>query len=40
MIAELAIFKGLSGFFVDYRKGPFGEKSISVGESGGRLGSD
>ena len=40
MIAELAIFKGLAGFLVEYRKGPFGEKSIRVGESGGRLGSD
>ena len=40
MIAELAIFKGLAGFFVEYRKGLFGEKSIIVRESGGRLGSD
>ena len=40
MIAELAIFKGLAGFFVDYRKGPFGEKSIRVGEYDGILGSD
>ena len=40
MIAELAIFKGLAGLFVDYRKGPFGEKSIRVGEYDGILGSD
>ena len=40
MIAELEIFKGLAGFFVEYRKGPFGEKSIRVGESSGRLVSD
>ena len=40
MIAELEIFKGLDGFFVEYRKGPFGEKSIRVGESSGRLVSD
>ena len=40
MISELAIFKCLDGFFVEYRKGPFGEKSIRVGESDGRLGSD
>ena len=40
MIAELAIFKGLAGFLVEYRKGPFGEKSIRVVESSGRLGSD
>ena len=35
MIAELAVFKGLDSFFVEYRKGPFGKKSIRVGESGG-----
>ena len=40
MIAELAVFKGLDGFFVEYRNGPFGKKSIRVGDSGGRLGSD
>ena len=40
VIAELAVFKGLDGFFVEYRKGPFGKKSIRVGESGGILGSD
>ena len=40
MIAKLAIFKGLAGFFIEDGKGPFGENSIIVGESGGRLGSD
>ena len=40
MIAELAVFKGLAGFFVEVGKGPFGEKSIRVGDSGGRLGSE
>ena len=40
MITNLAIFKGLAGFFIEDRKGPFGEKSIRVGESGGRIGSD
>ena len=40
MIAELAVFKGLDGFFVGYRNGPFGKKRIRVGDSGGRLGSD
>ena len=40
MIAELVVFKGLEGFFVEYRNGPFGKKSIRVGDSGGRLGSD
>ena len=40
MIAKLAIFKGLAGLFIEDRKGPFGEKSIIVGDSGGRLGSD
>ena len=40
VIANLAIFKGLDGFFVEYREGPFGEKSIRVGESGGILGCD
>ena len=40
MIAELAVFKGMDGFFVEYRKGPFFKKSIRVGESGESLGSD
>ena len=40
MIAELAIFKGLASFIIEHRKGPFGDNSIRVGDSGGRLGSD
>ena len=40
MIEKLEIFKGLAGFFIEDGKGPFGENSIIVGESGGRLGSD
>ena len=40
IIADLAVFKGLTGFFVEYRKGPFGEKSIRLGESGEIIGSD
>ena len=35
MIAELAVFKGLDGFSVEDGKGPFGKKSIRVGESSG-----
>ena len=40
MITNLAMFNCLSGFFVDYRKVPFGEKSIIAGDYGGRLRSD
>ena len=40
MITKLAIFKGLAGFFIEDRKGLFGEKSLRVGESGGRIVSD
>ena len=40
MIAKLAIFKGLDGFFVEDGKGPFGKKSIRVEESSGKHGSD
>ena len=40
MITNLAIFKGLASFIIEHRKGPFGDNSIRVGDSGGRLGSD